>query len=153
MLLKLAVQLEDAAQIDALTEAARALPQPCLLIGMGLPGLVSRVRYRQIGSPWCYVAADAALATAPGQLDLEQLRLLGWPETRDQPFFALLGGPQIVASPGPVVYNRLFRQRAWPWSYLPVLTQRPFCFTKISVAAPRSVVTLPSIARSISKVV
>ena len=76
---------------------------------MGLAGLLSRCRYPAFGSPWTYVKADEQAGTAPGQLTLAQAREMGLPQTAEQPFFALVGGPQVQHSMGPVVYNRLFR--------------------------------------------
>lgn len=120
--LKLAVQIEDAAELERLREARALIDGPAVLIGMGRAGLLSRVRYASLGSEWTYVAADRAGATAPGQLDLAEARAMGLPDTRDAPFCALVGGPQVFSSPGPRVYNACYRRRALPMSYLPIIT-------------------------------
>lgn len=116
---KLAVQVEDAAHLRVLRE--RAASQPSVLtIGMGEAGRLSRCRYRHFGNRWTYVSADGERATAPGQLSLSEARALGLPEAAAHPFFCLVGGPQVRHSPGPVAYNRLFRARDLPWSYVAV---------------------------------
>lgn len=119
-LVKLAARVDDAAELTALLELGQRLGRPAIVIGMGLAGLLSRARYPAFGSPWTYVAATAELATAPGQLSLAAALELGLPEGARAPFVALLGGAQVAHSPGPVVYNRLFRRRGKAWSYLPV---------------------------------
>lgn len=120
--LKLAVRVDDAAQIERLREARAIIDGPAVLIAMGAAGLLSRVRYGSLGSEWTYVAADHANATAPGQLDLDEARAMGLPGTRDAPFCALVGGPQVFSSPGPRVYNACYRRRGLALSYLPIIT-------------------------------
>ena len=122
--LKAAVAVDDAIDLDCLLTLRANLRQPTVLIGMGLAGLLSRCRYPAFGSPWTYVKAGEEEGTAPGQLTLVQAREMGLPQTTEQPFFALVGGPQVQHSMGPVVYNRLFRATGKPWSYLPVNTSR-----------------------------
>jgi shikimate 5-dehydrogenase len=87
--------------------------------------MVCRVLYPQFGSAWTYVFADDTDATAPGQLSLNQALELGLPESATKPFLALVGGAQIVHSPGPRVYNRLFRARGFGYSYLLAITKKP----------------------------
>lgn len=121
-LIKVAVAVDDAIQLDALRGQHRRAGRPVLAIGMGLAGLVSRARYPAFGAPWTYVKADEQSGTAPGQLSLAQALEMGLPESATAPFLALVGGPQVQYSKGPLVYNRLFRRRGRPWSYLPVST-------------------------------
>lgn len=123
--LKLAATVEDAAALVRLEALRRHATLPTLLVGMGPAGLLSRCRYPAFGAPWTYVGADADSHTAPGQLSLEQALQLGLPASATLPFLAVVGGPQVTASPGPTVYNRLFRRRGWPWSYFPVITAQP----------------------------
>jgi 3-dehydroquinate dehydratase / shikimate dehydrogenase len=120
---KLAVRPRDAVDLQPLLELGRRFEGRAVLLGMGPAGLLSRCRYADFGSAWTYVASEAAGATAPSQLTLAQALELGLPGSAGRPFLALIGGPQVMDSPGPRVYNRLFRKRDLPWSYIPVLTQ------------------------------
>ena len=72
--LKAAVTVDDAIDLDRLLTLRANARQPTLLIGMGLAGLLSRCRYPAFGSPWTYVKADDQAGTAPGQLTLAQAR-------------------------------------------------------------------------------
>ncbi|MEM1033418.1 MAG: type I 3-dehydroquinate dehydratase [Myxococcota bacterium] len=120
---KLAVAVSDAAHLDALRGVREAIGGDAVLIGMGPAGLLSRARYRSFGSVWTYVAADAGRATAPGQYDVAAAHHQGLPHAADAPFAALVGGPQVLASPGPRVYPPLFaRLGLSARSYLPVIT-------------------------------
>jgi 3-dehydroquinate dehydratase/shikimate dehydrogenase len=120
--IKIAVTVSDAADLSVLRINP---PVPAIMVGMGEAGVLSRIRYRHFGSPWTYVTTDDARATAPGQLTIESARLMGLPAAADAPFIALLGDERIAWSPGPRVYNALFRRRGLPWSYVPVVTRRP----------------------------
>jgi len=122
--LKLAAKVEDASQLLALYECGRGLRHDHVLIGMGPAGLLSRSHYRSFGSRWCYVAGRAQDASAPGQLSLEQALTMGMPDSSAAPVCALVGGPQVLHSPGPRVYNRLFRARSIRSSYVPLITQQ-----------------------------
>jgi shikimate dehydrogenase len=90
---------------------------------MGAAGLISRTHYAALGSAWSYVAATAESATAPGQLDLATALAMGMPASSCAPLTGLVGGPQVMHSPGPSIYNRLFRARGDPTSYLPIITR------------------------------
>ena len=122
---KVAVTINDVADCVSLRQTSRTLRCPLVVIGMGPAGMVCRARYPQFGSLWTYVFADDTDATAPGQLSLNQALELGLPESAAKPFMALVGGPQIVHSPGPKVYNRLFRSRGLGYSYLLAITKKP----------------------------
>ncbi|MDH3224818.1 MAG: type I 3-dehydroquinate dehydratase, partial [Gemmatimonadota bacterium] len=120
---KLAVVVDDAADLHPLRQLSDLTPG-LFVIGMGAPGALSRCRYPAFGARWTYVAADPADATAPGQLSLDEALAMGLPAAASLPFVCLLGGPQIAHSPGPRCYNRLFRQKGAPWSYVPVVSTR-----------------------------
>jgi 3-dehydroquinate dehydratase type I len=122
---KIAVTVEDVADCASLRHLSRTLRCPFVVIAMGAAGMLCRARYPQFGSAWTYVFADDTDATAPGQLSLNQALELGLPESAAKPFMALVGGPQIVHSPGPRVYNRLFRARGFGYSYLLAITKKP----------------------------
>jgi 3-dehydroquinate dehydratase type I len=119
---KLAARVDDAAEIALLEEARHEIEGDAVLIGMGDAGLLSRVRYGALGSAWTYVAADARHVTAPGQLDWAGARVMGLPDAANAPFCALVGGPQVMGSPGTRVYNALYRDLGLDLSYLPILT-------------------------------
>jgi 3-dehydroquinate dehydratase/shikimate dehydrogenase len=121
-LVKVAVTVQDAAQLGELRELQQLVSQPTIVIGMGLAGLLTRCRYPAFGSPWTYVKADAESGTAPGQLTLDEALQLGLPASADGSLYVLIGGPQVQHSKGPLVYNQLFRAWGTTWSYLPVST-------------------------------
>ncbi|MBK8480693.1 MAG: type I 3-dehydroquinate dehydratase [Proteobacteria bacterium] len=123
--LKLAVSVDDVMDLPRLAALAKRAQRPTLLLGMGPAGLLSRCRYPAFGAPWTYVSANDDGGTAPGQLTFDQALQLGLPQSATAPFLAVVGGPQVVNSPGPLAYNRLFRRRGWPWSYLPIITAQP----------------------------
>jgi shikimate dehydrogenase/3-dehydroquinate dehydratase type I len=122
--LKLAVAVGDAADLAVLRELGRERDRAVLLIGMGPAGVLSRACANRFGSAWTYAAADDASRTAAGQLTYAEAmeRRLGG--GADPAPVALLGGPQVHGSPGPVVHNRLFARRRVPWVYVPVETTR-----------------------------
>jgi shikimate dehydrogenase len=94
-----------------------------VLIGMGPAGRLSRTHYRAFGSPWTYVAACSEQTTAPGQLDRATALAMGLPESASWPFFALLGGAQVLSSPGPATYRRLLQRLGLELGYVPVVTR------------------------------
>jgi 3-dehydroquinate dehydratase/shikimate dehydrogenase len=120
---KVAVRVDDPADLARLL--ALRSPGRRVLIGMGAAGVLSRVRYRAFGSPWTYVAASSATASAPGQPSLDDAIDAGLPGSADRPFYALVGGSVVARSPGPRVYGRLFRKRGIEASYAAVATARP----------------------------
>lgn len=124
-LLKVAVTVRDAAELIAVRDATSSLLTSHIAIGMGDAGRLSRLRHRSFGSPWTYVAADDRAATADGQLTFDEAKLMGLPGSADAPFIALLGGRNVAHSPGPRIYNTLFRHAGMPWSYLAVPTVQP----------------------------
>lgn len=123
--LKLAVQVDDAAELAPLLELGRERDRPVVLIGMGRAGVLSRICYRRFGSAWTFAASDDAGRTAEGQVTWRQVDGWGLSEGRDPKPIVLLGGSQVHGSPGPVVYNELFRQFDVPLVYVPVETDRP----------------------------
>lgn len=120
---KVAFAVEDASDLVRLLTLRPTIPQRAVLIGMGTAGLLSRTHYARFGSGWTYVAATAELATAPGQLDVATAHRHGLPESATAPLCALVGGPQVMRSPGARVYNALFRELGLDWSYVPVVTR------------------------------
>ncbi len=141
--LKLAIAVEDAAELAPLRAAGAGEARPFVRVGMGAAGLLSRVLPARFGSPWTYVAADGATPTAPGQLSLSTAR--AWRVGEALAPVALLGGAAVLTSPGPRVYNRLFAARALPLVYLPLLTARPADALALleALGSPGASVTMP----------
>ncbi|MBP7865002.1 MAG: type I 3-dehydroquinate dehydratase [Acidobacteria bacterium] len=123
-LVKVAVTVEDAADLLRLRLLAEHAGLPGVWVGMGYAGLLSRVRYTHFHSEWTYVCADEGGSTAPGQLTLGEATEMGLPDGSRAPFLALVGGPSVRFSPGPRAYNRLFRALGAPYAYVPVLTDK-----------------------------
>jgi 3-dehydroquinate dehydratase/shikimate dehydrogenase len=123
--IKGAMLLTDTAENQTLLELAQSLKTPHVVIGMGEAGLVSRLRYRHFGSLWTYASASETTATAAGQPSLKRALEFGLPRSADHSFIALLGDERIRYSKGPYVYNRLFRKKNLPWSYIPMPTNSP----------------------------
>lgn len=122
--LKLAVPIEDAADLAALRDAAAATRRKVVAIGMGPAGVLSRVAYRAFGSEWTYVAADDRSRTAAGQWTLAEARRAGLDRQAPR-VYGLLGGPAALRSPGPRVYNALLPRSGQPLAYVPLPTSRP----------------------------
>jgi 3-dehydroquinate synthase len=123
-LLKLAVAIEDPAELASLRSTLAGQRRPVLRIGMGAAGVLSRALPSRFGSPWSYVS-EGGEPIAPGQLSLATARSWRVAEERGLTPLGLLGGAQVATSPGPRVYNRLFSERGLPFLYLPVATTRP----------------------------
>jgi 3-dehydroquinate dehydratase/shikimate dehydrogenase len=122
--LKLAVSIEDAADLAALRDASAACRRDVVAIGMGAAGTLSRVAYRAFGSAWTYVASDEASRTAPGQWTVAEAQRIAL--DRQAPLvYGLLGGPSALHSPGPRVYNALLPRSGRPLAYVPLPTTRP----------------------------
>jgi shikimate dehydrogenase len=90
---------------------------------MGPAGMISRSHYRSFGCDWSYVAATRDATTAPGQLDLGQALDMNLPRSAGAPVYALVGGSQVVSSPGPRTYCALFKAFDIPSSYIPVIAE------------------------------
>ena len=121
--LKLAVSVGDVMFLDHLRELRVPDGRPLIRIGMGLAGVLSRIRYRDFGSPWTYATAPGTEATAPGQVTWSELAAMR--ARRADKLLVLLGGDQVAESPGPGVYNRLAAARGVPFYYLAVPTADP----------------------------
>ncbi len=151
-LLKLAVAVQDAAELGEVLGVLPDEPREVLRIAMGDAGLLSRALYRRFGSPWTYLLADGAPAVAPGQLSVGEASDLRLQQVGLEPL-GLVGGPQVMGSPGPPVYNRIFSRRGLPWRYLPVVTRRPLealpvlqrlGFVGLTVTMPAKLELLPA---------
>ena len=79
----------------------------------------------RFGSPWTYVVEEDAPVVAPGQLSVAQAEAWRVERGRSLTPLALIGGEQVLRSPGPGAYNRLFSRLGLPFIYLPLVTRRP----------------------------
>ena len=122
--LKLAVPIDDAADLAALRDSSVASHREVLAIGMGEAGTLSRVAFRAFGSAWTYVAADEDARTAPGQWTVAEALRVGL-DRRAPVVFGLLGGPSALRSPGPRVYNAVLPRSGRPLAYVALPTARP----------------------------
>ena len=123
-LLKVALAVEDAADLLPLMELFPREQRPVLRLGMGDAGLLSRALYRRFASPWTYLVPPGAVLVAPGQFSTAEAQAMRL-EHPGLTSLGLVGGSQVMSSPGPPVYNRLFSRRSLPFRYLPVVTRRP----------------------------
>ncbi len=121
--IKLAARVEDVEHLEEFLDAPR--DRPAVFIGMGPAGVISRALHRRFGSAWTYVSLIPWPDPKAGIPDLETACLWNMPVDGETRLFVLLGGPAISASPGPRVYNRLFREKRFKGIYLPAITGHP----------------------------
>ena len=93
-------------------------------VAMGEDGLWSRVLARKLGAFSTYCALDAASATAPGQVTLdEMIDRYHWPRLGPSTrVFGVLGDP-VAHSMGPVLFNRWFSDFDIDAVYIPLLVR------------------------------
>jgi 3-dehydroquinate dehydratase/shikimate dehydrogenase len=118
--IKLAARVDDVIQLEELLVAPRS--RTSVLLGTGSAGLLSRVLHRRFQSAWTYVSEQPWPDPSAGIPDLPQAMAMGMPVRESGAFYALIGGPSITASPGPSVYNCLFRRKGFDGVYLPAVT-------------------------------
>ncbi len=119
--LKLAVNIDDVADLRPLRRLLPGDGRPLVRIGMGLAGRVGRVRYDVLDSPWTYATAPSTASTAPGQVGWSELAAFHARGARR--LMVLLGGDQVGGSPGPKVYNALAAAQGLDWYYLAAPTR------------------------------
>lgn len=119
---KLAVQIRSSKDLIALFSLARRLgPAPRVVVGMGEPGLPSRILGAALGSLWTYATSEPG-PNPLGQLDpetLQELYRVGRWEA-DQPVFGVVGKP-ISHSRSPTFHNRGLDALHAPGIYVPFL--------------------------------
>lgn len=120
--IKLAAFVDDLIRLEEFFLAPKT--RASVLIGMGPAGLITRALHRRFHSAWTYVSENPWPDPEAGIPDLAQARLWGVPVPKEAPLFALLGNASITLSPGPPVYNQLFRQKAFDGIYLPAITEQ-----------------------------
>ena len=104
---KVALAVSDARAGLALLERAARETRPTIAIGMGFPGVATRLLAERAGAPWTYAAAGAP--AAPGQLGLEKTSQLlsGRRVTQATKALGILGKP-VAHSRSPVLMNAVF---------------------------------------------
>jgi 3-dehydroquinate dehydratase type I len=122
---KLSMPVSDTAELDPLLQIGKRAMLPMVLLGQGTAGMLSQALYTRMGSFMTYVASRPGDETYVGQLTLEQLSRFRAPPGRDTSLYVLMGGPQVLTSPGLWAYNRLFASREINACYLPVITRKP----------------------------
>jgi len=150
--LKLAVAVRDASQLLELWKLHDPLRRSIIKIGVGKNGILSRVCYRGFSGSWTYVYADESGATADGQLSVSDATLFDVIDRGEVQPVALVGGPSVWHSPGPVVHNIFFRDWETRWAYVPAETSdvekviqllRALYFVGASVTAPHKIAVIP----------
>lgn len=114
---KLALAVRGAGDLLALMDPGLTHPERVVL-GMGAAGQISRLRPSAFGSAWTYLSLTPENATAPGQLDLARALDLRLREHVDLAPLALIGGPSVLRSPGPRIYNALLSRLGLPYQYI-----------------------------------
>jgi 3-dehydroquinate dehydratase/shikimate dehydrogenase len=118
--IKLAAHVDEFIRLEEFFTAPRT--RASVLIGMGPAGLISRVLNRRFNSTWTYVSETPWPDPDAGIPDLADAERFGMPVPDETSLFVLLGGSSITRSPGPWVYNHLFRARRFNGVYLPCIT-------------------------------
>jgi 3-dehydroquinate dehydratase/shikimate dehydrogenase len=104
---KVAVTVGDARQALALLERAAREVRPTIAVGLGIPGVATRLLAERAGASWTYAAAGAP--AAPGQLALDRTvqLLAGRRVTRATKALGILGKP-VAHSRSPALMNAVF---------------------------------------------
>lgn len=105
--LKLALPCGDARDALTLLRLSGESSPPTIAIGMGFPGVATRLLGCAGGAPWTYAAAAPAQPTAPGQRSVGALRALA-PAPGAAAWFGVLGRP-VGHSRSPWLMNAAFR--------------------------------------------
>jgi 3-dehydroquinate dehydratase type I len=122
---KLSMPVSDTAELDPLVQIGKRAMLPMVLIGRGTAGFLSQAIYDRFGSFMTYLASRPGQGTYVGQLSDEHFQLFRLPVPKDTALFVLLGGSQVLTSPGLRVYNRIFFSKGINARYLPVITRKP----------------------------
>jgi len=121
-IVKLAVAVEDPADLEPLLGLWRGMKKPLILACMGLGGLLTRVLPERFGSVLTYAPVRRELSTAPGQLALGEIEGMRAGRTSRSRLLGIAGGPGALGSHGLIVYNRIFASRKLNVSYVPFIT-------------------------------
>lgn len=121
--IKLAARVDDVVHLEAFLQAPR--DRPAVLIGMGHAGVISRALYSRLHSAWTYVSGTPWPDSSSALPDLQTASIWGMPIKDSASLYVLLGDASITASPGPAVYNHLYREEGFDAVYLPAITKDP----------------------------
>lgn len=123
--LKVSTFVKDLRDNLALLATVRGAGRPCIAIGMGEAGVLSRVLAVAHGGYLTYACLSPEKATAPGQVPIRTLRgIYRFDQLRaGTPLYGVLGNP-ISHSLGPAVHNAAFEAAGLPGAYLPLLVER-----------------------------
>jgi 3-dehydroquinate dehydratase/shikimate dehydrogenase len=122
-MLKVAVKVNDTADLLRLYELTEHTKHPLVLIGMGSCGILSRILYRRFHSPLTFISRFSESETGLISIDdacnfrigaNENFRPLG-----------VMGAAHVLFSPGVRIYNKIFKQRNLNYVYVPVPTLKP----------------------------
>lgn len=100
--------------------ALKGVDFPLVVLGMGEPGLLTRVLSPSRGAAFTFAAPDGAKGTAPGQLSASEMRnnLQVHKRKAATRVFGVIADP-VAHSLSPVLHNRAFRRRRVDACYLP----------------------------------
>ena len=115
---KAAFMVRGPADLLAVWNAAsvlREMGSPFILIGMGAAGEITRLRSSDLGSMLNYCALRPELASAPGQITLEESVRLG----TDPLVTAVIGYP-LTHTSSPEIHNAAFKAAKIPGRYVKI---------------------------------
>jgi 3-dehydroquinate dehydratase/shikimate dehydrogenase len=95
-----------------------------IILCMGEAGLISRILAKKLGGFLTFACLDEEIATAPGQVAIEQLKnLYRWDSIDpDTELFGVIGNP-IGHSLSPAIFNACFDERGINGLYLPLFVE------------------------------
>ncbi|MBL4844132.1 MAG: type I 3-dehydroquinate dehydratase [Planctomycetes bacterium] len=119
--LKLALPCDDARDALTLLRLASQETLPTLAIGMGFPGVATRILGPAAGGPWTYAAPRQDSSLAAGQLTPSQL---GGIAKDAQAWFGVIGAP-VAHSRSPHLMNAVFERLGLSAAYSWLETEDP----------------------------
>ncbi len=129
---KVAVTPASATQSSALLDLYKRARKPRIVIGMGLPGVPTRILGPLYGAEFTFAALTPDQGSAPGQAALDDMiRLFRIRNiTADTRILGVLGNP-LTHSLSPLLHNTVFRELGIDAVYLPFeITGDPAEFVK-----------------------
>lgn len=107
----------DLLEIFSAAKVLKESSEPFILIGMGEPGKVTRVRAKLLGSCINYAAVSKNYFTAPGQLTLDEVNQLQTPMVT-----GVIGYP-LTHTKSPEIHNAAFEKAKISGYYLKIPTE------------------------------
>ncbi len=117
-----AKDLRDSIRILAIP---KSLKKPCIAIGMGDAGFLTRILTVAHGSVLTYACVSPEKASAPGQVPARTLRGMFRMDrlNRSTPLYGIFGNP-VFHSLSPAVHNAALEATDLPGVYLPLFAER-----------------------------